>query len=128
MAKASKETAQQVEEMPGAFEGRYTELDGTTVGWERFDQDMDPAPLFAGLPDDRCQARHVGVVLKGRLTFRYADHDETVEAGEAYVAPPGHTPLMHAGTEIVEFTPSDELAATMEVVLRNLSASAGAQA
>jgi len=126
MAKASKQTAAHVEEVPGLFEGRYTDLDGTTVGWERFSQEMDPAPMFVGLPDDRCQARHWGIVLAGRITFRYAEGDEVIEAGEAYFARPGHTPLIDAGTEVVEFTPSDELAATMEVVMRNASAGAPA--
>lgn len=26
---------------------------------------------FKGLPDDRCQCRHWGVVIKGQVTFRY---------------------------------------------------------
>jgi hypothetical protein len=126
MAKASKETAAHVEEVPGVFEGRYMDLDGTTVGWESFHQDMDPAPLFVGLPDDRCQSRHWGVVLAGRLTFRYPEGDEVIGAGEAYYARPGHTPLTAAGTRLIEFSPSDELAATMEVVMRNAAAGAPA--
>jgi hypothetical protein len=126
MAKASKATAAQVEQVPGMYEGRFSDLDGTTVAWERFEQTMDAAPLFVGLPDDRCQARHCGVVLAGRITFRYPEGDEVIEAGEAYVARPGHTPLMEAGTETLEFTPSDELAATLEVVNRNIAAGAPA--
>jgi len=59
-------------------------------------------------------------VLKGRLGYRSADHEEIIEAGEAYYASPGHTPLLFADTEVVEFTPTDELAATMRVVAKNL--------
>ena len=70
MPKTSKQTAPQVEGVPGQFEGRYAELEGTTVGWERYDAEFDGTPLFVGLPDDRCQARHWGVVLKGRITYR----------------------------------------------------------
>ncbi len=106
------------------IEGRYAELDGYTVGFETHKQDVDPAPLFAGLPDDRCQSRHWGVVTSGQITFRFADHEETYVEGDAYYAPPGHLPLMTAGTTLVEFSPSDELEATMDVVGKNLEAEA----
>ena len=46
-----------------------------------------------GLPDDRCHCPHWGYVLKGRLTFRFADRDEVFEAGDAFYLPPGHVPL-----------------------------------
>jgi hypothetical protein len=104
------------------FEGRYVELDGYTVGFETFKQDFDPAPLFRGLPDDRCQSPHWGYVVSGRLTFRYADREETFVAGDAYYGAPGHSPLVYAGTEVVEFSPTDLFGATMEVVGRNLEA------
>src|SRR5436853_6487946 len=85
---------------------RYAELDGYTVGYESFHTELDPAPLFAGLPDDRCQCTHWGVVVSGRLEMRYADRTEIHEAGDAYYAPPGHLPWPHAGTEVVEFSPT----------------------
>ncbi len=84
---------------------------------------MDPTPLFQGLPDDRCQCPHWGYVIKGKITFRFADREETYEAGDAYYAQPGHTPVMYAGTDTVEFSPADELARTMEVVMGNMTAS-----
>ena len=104
------------------IEGRYVELDGYTVGFETFKQEFDAAALFHGLPDDRCQSPHWGYVISGRLTFRYADREETFVAGDAYYGPPGHTPLVYAGTEVVEFSPTDLFGATMEVVGRNLEA------
>ncbi len=110
-----------------AIEGRYAPLDGDTVGFETFKQDADPAPLFAGLPGDRCQCPHWGVVTAGQLTFRWVVHEETYVAGDAYYAPPGNLPLMTAGTTIVEFSRSAELEATMAVVQQNLR-SAGASA
>lgn len=104
------------------IEGRYVELDGYTVGFETHKADFDPAPLFRGLPADRCQCPHWGVVQSGRVVFRYADHDETFEAGDAYYGAPGHVPLMFAGTELVEFSPSVELGQTMAVLGQNLEA------
>lgn len=121
MAKTSRDTASIAHTMDG-FDGRYEDLGGYIAGFERYDADADPAPLFAGLPDDACQCPHWGVVLSGRLTYRYTDGSvDVIEAGEAYYARPGHTPLLHEGTEVVEFSPAAELEKTTEVVLRNLA-------
>jgi len=109
------------------LEGRYAPLGDYTVSFETFKQDADPAPYFVGLPDDRCQCEHWGVVTAGQLTFRWADREETFVAGDAYYAPAGHLPLVTAGTTIVEFSPAADLDATMAVIERNLTA-AGAQA
>jgi hypothetical protein len=121
MPKASKESASRVEDM-GVMEGRYEELGGYTVGFEHFREDADATPLFRGLPDDRCQSPHWGYVVSGSVTFRYADHEEVYETGDAYYAPPGHIPVISAGTEIIEFSPTEEYGRTMEVLGRNLAA------
>ena len=121
MPKASKETASQVEDM-GVLESRSEELGGYMVEFTTFRQDGDATPFFKGLPDDRCQSPHWGYVLRGQLTFRYADRDETYDAGDAYYAPAGHIPVVTAGTEVVEFSPTDAYSRTLEVVARNLAA------
>jgi len=121
MPKASKETASHIEDM-GVMEGRYEELGGYTVGFETFREDADGTPLFKGLPDDRCQSPHWGYVVNGRITFRYADHEEIYETGDAYYAPPGHIPVISGGTEVVEFSPTGEYQQTMAVVAANLAA------
>ncbi len=57
------------------------------------------------------------------MVYRHGDGSEDViEAGEAYFAPPDHTPVFKAGTEIVEFSPTDQVAKTIEVVMKNLEA------
>ena len=124
MPKASKQTASRVEDM-GVMEGRYEELGGYTVGFESFREDADATPLFRGLPDDRCQSPHWGYVVEGRVTFRYADREEVYESGDAYYAPPGHIPVVTAGTDVLEFSPADEYGRTMEVLTRNLAAMQG---
>jgi hypothetical protein len=103
------------------IEGRYAPLGDYTVAFETFKQDADPAPYFAGLPDDRCQCAHWGVVTAGQLTFRWPDREETYVAGDAYYAPPGHLPLVTAGSSIVEFSPTADLERTMSVVSANLA-------
>ena len=124
MPKASKQTASDSMVIEG-YEGHFEELGGFTVGFETYTTDAELAPFFVGLPDDRCQCAHLGYVLKGKVKFTYADgREEIYEAGEAYHAPPGHTPTLYAGTEIVEFSPTEELQQTMEVVGRNVEAAA----
>ena len=120
MPKASKETAPNVQDL-GVLVSRVAELDDFTVTFDHFREDADSAPLMAGLPDDRCQCPHWGYVVGGRITFRYADREETYAAGDAYYAPPGHTTLIAGGTDVVEFSPTDELAKTVEAIGRNLA-------
>jgi hypothetical protein len=123
MPKVSKETASETI----ALEGLDVQLEhlegGYSVCFESHTADADLADLFRGLPDDRCQLPRWGYVITGKVTFRLADHVETYEAGDAYYVPPGHTPVHHAGAEIVEFSPTDVLGQTISVVLDNLHAS-----
>ena len=103
------------------IEGRYAELGEYTVAFETHKADMDPAPFFRGLPDDRCQCPHWGYVLNGKVTFRYADREEHFEAGDAFYTPPGHVPVKHEpGTEVVMFSPADELRKTEAVLMKNM--------
>jgi glyoxylate utilization-related uncharacterized protein len=122
MPKASKETASESVEVEG-YEGHFENFEGGyTVGFETYTQDADLSPFFRGLPDDRCQCEHWGYVIKGKVSFKTAGGEETFETGDAYYAPPGHTPVLYAGTEVVEFSPTEELGRTMEVVTKNMEA------
>jgi hypothetical protein len=125
MPKASKETASESVELEG-YEGHFETFDGGyTVAFETYTQDADLSPFFRGLPDDRCQCEHWGYVIKGKVSFRTAGGEETFDTGDAYYAPPGHTPTLYAGTEVVEFSPTEELGRTMEVVTKNMEAEGG---
>ena len=122
MPKASKATASEHVVLEG-YEGHLARFEGGyTVAFERYTEDADLTPFYAGLPDDRCQAPHWGYVVSGKLTVRFPDHEETYEPGDAYYAPPGHTPILFAGTEIVEFSPAEEFDRTLEVMTRNMEA------
>ena len=122
MPKASKETASDSVEVEG-YKGYFENLEGGyTVGFENYSKDVDLSEHFEGLPDQRCQCPHWGYVMRGKVTFKFADHEETYEAGDAYYAPPGHTPVLFSGSEVVEFSPTDELKKTIEVVSKNMEA------
>ncbi len=61
-------------------------------------------------------------MLRGRLTYRFADHEEVFEAGDSFYLPPGHIPLADAGSELVQFSPSEELRAVDAVMAKNMQA------
>jgi hypothetical protein len=122
MPKASRETASETFELDG-YEGHFEDFGPYTVGFERYTADAELAPLFVGLPDDRCQCPHMGYVVTGKVKFTYADgREEVYEADDAYYAPPGHLPTLYAGSEIVEFSPTAELQETFAVIEKNLAA------
>ena len=79
MPKASKATIDDVVVVPG-FEGRYAELLDHTVGFERYSEESDLAPLFVE-PPERVPCEHLGYVIKGSITFKTPDGDETFSAG-----------------------------------------------
>ena len=121
MPKTSRENAEHVENH-GPVEDRHQELAGYTVNFVTMNARIDATPLFKGLPDDRCTCPHWGYVFKGQLTYRFADHDEVFETGDAFYVPEGHTPIVEEGTEFVQFSPSGELHAVTDVMARNAQA------
>jgi hypothetical protein len=124
MPKAAKATASDSVQLEG-YEGHFENFDGGyTVGFETYTSDADMADLFKGLPDDRCQCEHWGYVIKGKVSFKTAAGEETFETGDAYYVGPGHTPVLYAGTEIVEFSPTKKLQQTMEVIEKNMESAA----
>jgi hypothetical protein len=128
MPKVSKQSATQGGDY-GAVVDRADDIDGYTVNFVQFREDVDATPLMKGLPDDRCQCPHWGYVISGRLHFRFADHEETFEAGDAYYLPPGHVPFSHEpGTEIVQWSPAEELKQTEAAMQRNMQSMQAAQA
>jgi hypothetical protein len=125
MPKASKASASETVEVEG-YEGHIENFDGGyTVAFEKYTEDTDLTPYFKGLPNDQCQAAHWGYVITGKLTYKSDAGDETFEAGDAYYVPPGHTPVLYAGTEVVEFSPTTELHETLEVVSKNMESAGG---
>lgn len=124
MPKASRSTASDTVQVEG-YEGHFENFDGGyTVGFETYTEDADLTPFFQGLPNDQCQAPHWGYVIKGKLTFKSAAGEETFETGDAYYVPSGHTPVLYAGTEVVEFSPTKELHETLAVVEQNMTSPA----
>jgi hypothetical protein len=97
-------------------QGQSFEWGDLLVELEQFPAGLDTAPLLQGLPGDACPCPHWGYVFSGRFTVRYADHEETIEAGDAFYLQPGHVPVFLEDTEMLELSPPKELAAVVEHV------------
>ena len=109
----------------GLVEVRTAELDGYTVDVLTVKQPVDMTRLLSGLPDGRCQCPHWGVVTEGSMSVRYADHEETAHTGDVFYMPPGHVPSYEVGTRLLQFSPTEQLKATDEAIMRNLQALQG---
>jgi hypothetical protein len=120
MPKVSRESAQ-IEDH-GPVEDRHGEFEDYTVNFVTFKVDLDHTPVLKGLPEDRCQCPHWGYVFKGKMTVRTANGDEVFEAGDAFYMPPGHNPIAEASTEILQFSPTEELRVTEEAIMKNMQA------
>ncbi|SFB40030.1 Cupin domain-containing protein [Amycolatopsis marina] len=122
MPKVSWDSASKIEEV-GPVRDRFEILDGYSANFTVFDEDIDATSLLKGLPEDRCQCPHWGYVIKGRMTVRLGDQEEVYEAGDAFYTPPGHVPLKHqAHTEVIMFSPEEELRRTGAAVAQNAEA------
>src|SRR2546426_6078652 len=122
MPKVSRDSATQGGDF-GPVVDRSDQLEGYSVNFTTFHEDIDATPFMKGLPDDRCQCPHWGYVIKGKMTARYADRDEVFEAGDAFYTPPGHVPVTNEpGTEFVSFSPSEELRTAEAVMMKNMQA------
>ena len=119
MAKVSRTTADHVQDF-GVAEDRTTTADGYTFGFTTIREGHDLAPALAGLPGGHCSCPHWGYVTKGRLVFTYADREEAYEPGDAFYAPPGHSPAADSDTEFVMFSPADLLEATEAAIAKAL--------
>jgi mannose-6-phosphate isomerase-like protein (cupin superfamily) len=115
MPTLSKQSASLVDDF-GVAEDRHDDLDGYTVSFVTIRETHDLAPMLAALPGGKGTCPHWGYVFKGRLTIRYGDHEETVGPGEAFYMSPGHVPAAEAGTELVQFSPADQLTATTDAI------------
>ena len=115
MPTVSSSTAPRVDDF-GVAVDHSGEIGDYTVNFVSIRESHDLAGMLEHLPGGRCGCPHWGYVLKGRLTVRYADHEEEVNAGDAFYFPPGHVPAADAGTELVQFSPADELATTTAAI------------
>ena len=108
MPKISKESAPNVEEFGPALDISGS-VDEYTVNFVTIRQEHSLNELLKGLPGDTCPCPDWGYLFAGKITVTYADRVESYQAGDAFLMSPGHVPAAEAGTEFVQFSPTDQL-------------------
>ena len=94
---------------------RTVDQGGMTIAFERIKAGVETAPIYKGLPADACQSPHWGYVIEGRVRVTLTDGTEDVAvAGQAYYLPPGHNVVVEEDTLVVEFSPTEDRARTMQ--------------
>ena len=83
----------------------------------------DATPLLQGLPGNLCQCPHWGYVRAGRLRVSYADRTETLDAGDLYYMPSGHTIAAEEDVELIEFSPPQGYDEVLAVLYQNAAKS-----
>ena len=69
----------------------------------------DLGPLLEGLEEDLCQSPHWGYLIEGEVTVTYRDDsEETVQQGDLFYWPPGHSVRVGKDAEIVMFSSQEE--------------------
>lgn len=101
------------EDMAVALEGPGVEIrriddDGLAQARIRLQAGLRTDPLFAGLPDDRCQCAHWGYILSGTMRVHYADGSKDYEAGEVYYWAAGHNLEAVSDADYLEISRSQE--------------------
>lgn len=85
------------------------ELAGMVAARHRIPAGFDSAPLYRGLPDDRCPCEHWCYLAKGKLRYLFADGETlTATAGDAFHVRAGHLADVLEDAELIEFTPVED--------------------
>jgi hypothetical protein len=80
MSKASKSSASEHLQLEG-YEGHFEDFGPYTVGFETYTADAELAPLFVGLPDERCQCPHIGLGDQGQVKVRLRGRQRRARRG-----------------------------------------------
>jgi hypothetical protein len=123
MATSTPDTVERINY--GPIEVGEVELDGYSVSFLHVIQPIDMSLMLRGLPGDRCSCPHWGIVTEGSMTVTYDDHEEVVNAGDVFYMPPPHIPEYQPGTRLILFSPTEQMKAVDEAIMRNQKALAG---
>lgn len=82
----------------------------------------DLAPLLKGLENDLCQSPHWGYLLEGQVHVTYQDGaKETINGGDLFYWPAGHTVSVSQDAEVVLFSPQKEHCAVVEHIRKQVA-------
>lgn len=115
--------------IPGAVARQATDF-GDATGYGKMAGEYfslaagtDIAPLLKGLEGDLCQSPHWGYLIEGAITVTYTDGSkESVNGGDLFYWPPGHTVAVTQDADVILFSPQQEHCAVVEHLRKQLGA------
>jgi hypothetical protein len=88
----------------------------------KFSAGTDIGEILEGLPNDHCQYPHWGYLLKGKLVVSCGDRSwEKVRTGDVFYWPPGHSVAYLEDSELIEFSPGEEMQEVLEHIQNKLN-------
>ncbi|MES2649089.1 MAG: cupin domain-containing protein [Bacteroidota bacterium] len=109
---------------PGTIMRALPGYGNMTVGFNELPAGTDIGPLLKGLQNNSCHCPHWGYILEGSMLVKYDDGmEETLEAGDVFYLPPGHTGIILKNIKILDFNPSKEFNEVMEHIGKKMSES-----
>jgi hypothetical protein len=117
------------DELPVVIEADGAKISAKETGemtflFYRFAKGSSLRHSLHGLPGDACTCPHWGYVLSGRLRIHTGEGAIEVGAGQAFHVEPGHFPEALEDTTMVEVSPTKEIRAVGEHIMRQLAAPA----
>jgi hypothetical protein len=116
------------EEIPVTMEGPGTTmrglpgLGGMTVAFNEIPAGTDFSPLLEGLKNNSCHCPHWGYVVGGSLLIKYDDGtEETLNEGDVFYLPPGHTAIVQKDLKFLDFSPEKELNEVMSHIAKKMA-------
>ncbi len=98
-------------------------LGGMAVGYMEVPAGTDFAPIFVGLPQDKCPSPHWGYLFEGSVRIKYADgKEDVVNAGEVFYWPAPHSGIVEKSAKFIDFSPEAEFAQVMDHIAKKMAA------
>lgn len=120
--KIKKENIPVTMEGPGTIMRGLPGYGGMTVAFNELPAGTDFTPLLKGLANDSCHCPHWGYVAEGALLVKYDDGtEETLQTGDVFYLPPGHTAIVLKDLKLLDFSPEKELNEVLGHIARKMA-------
>ena len=120
--KIRKEDIPVTMEAPGTTMRGLPGLGGMTVAFNEIPAGTDFSPMLQGLKNNSCHCPHWGYVVGGSLLVKYDDGtEETLNEGDVFYLPPGHTAIVQQDLKFLDFSPEKELDEVMPHIAKKMA-------
>ena len=120
--KIKKEDIPVTMEAPGTTMRGLPGLGGMTVAFNEIPAGTDFSPMLQRLKNNSCHCPHWGYVVGGSLLVKYDDGtEETLNEGDVFYLPPGHTAIVQQDLKFLDFSPEKELDEVMTHIAKKMA-------